>query len=186
MRLQPTYISQPSGADPLVRSRPPGRLLGMSAPLALLLIATTAWPADNPVSLRIVPSQAALKGARATQQFLAIAKYPDGAERDVTAESAWRLSNPALAKFVSPARLAPSADGALTLTATIAGQQAKSTVKIEDAAAIEPVTFRREILGIFTKRGCNTATCHGGVKGQGGFKLSANALYPRRRLPMDR
>ena len=38
--------------------------------------------------------------------------------------------------------------------------------------------FRREILGILTKRGCNSAICHGGVKGQGGFKLSANALYP--------
>ncbi len=31
---------------------------------------------------------------------------------------------------------------------------------------------------ILTKRGCNSAICHGGVKGQGGLKLSANALYP--------
>ena len=35
------------------------------------------------------------------QQFLAIAKYSDGTERDVTAEAEWRLSNPALAKFIS-------------------------------------------------------------------------------------
>src|SRR5262249_34816948 len=32
---------------------------------------------------------------------------------------------------------------------------------------------------IFTKRGCNSSDCHGSVKGKGGFKLSANALYPR-------
>jgi hypothetical protein len=126
-----------------------------------------------------MPPEALLKGARATQQFLAIAKYSDGTERDVTAEVEWRLSNPALAKFISPARVAPSADGTLTLTALLSGKQAKSTIIIEDAAASQPVTFRREILGVLTTRGCNNATCHGGVKGQGGFKLSANALYPK-------
>ena len=42
----------------------------------------------------------------------------------------------------------------------------------------KPIVFTRDIVGILTKRGCNSAVCHGGVKGQGGFKLSANALYP--------
>ncbi len=146
---------------------------------AFLTITSVGWPAVNLVSLRTMPPEALLKGARATQQFLAIAKYSDGTERDVTAEVEWRLSNPALAKFISPARVAPSADGTLTLTALLSGKQAKSTIIIEDAAASQPVTFRREILGVLTTRGCNNATCHGGVKGQGGFKLSANALYPK-------
>jgi hypothetical protein len=143
----------------------------------LLLIAGAAWPARL-VSLRTVPSQASLKGARASQQFLAIATYADGSERDVTGEAEWRLSNPALAKFTEPARLAPVADGNLTLTATFSGTQAKAALKIADAAAAQPLSFRREIAGILTKRGCNSAICHGGVKGQGGFKLSAGALYP--------
>jgi hypothetical protein len=145
---------------------------------ALLLIASAAWPATSPVSLRTVPAQAALQGARATQQFLAIATYSDGTERDVTADVEWRLSDPALAKFVAPGLLAPVADGNLTLLAAISGRQARSSVKIADAAVLQPITFRREILGILTKRGCNSAICHGSVKGQGGFKLSANALYP--------
>ncbi len=42
-----------------------------------------------------------------------------------------------------------------------------------------PFTFARAIEGIFTRRGCNDATCHGGVKGRGGFKLSVYGLYPR-------
>jgi hypothetical protein len=142
------------------------------------MLTSTAWPAAKVVSLRTIPAEASLKGARATQQILAIAKYSDGAERDVTADAEWRLSNPALAKFISPARLAPSADGTLTVTAVFSGAQAKSAIKIADASAAQPVTFRHEILGILTKRGCNSAICHGGVKGQGGFKLSANALYP--------
>lgn len=145
---------------------------------ALLLITNAAWPAAKLVSLRTAPVEARLKGARATQQFVAIAKYSDGTERDVTAEVEWRLSNPALGKFISLARVAPSADGSLTLTAALSGVQARSTLRIEDAAARRPVAFRREISSILTKHGCNNATCHGSVKGQGGLKLSASALYP--------
>jgi hypothetical protein len=126
-----------------------------------------------------MPPQAVLHGARATQQFLAIAGYSDGGERDVTAQVEWRLSSPALAKFISPGRLAPSKDGTLVLTAVLGAQHAQSTVRIEEAAVAPPVTFTREISGILTKRGCNAAMCHGGVKGQGGFKLSASALYPK-------
>jgi hypothetical protein len=146
--------------------------------IALLIATHAASAAGKLVSLRIVPAEARLKGARATQQFLAIAKYAGGTERDVTDEVAWRLSNPALARFVSVARVAPVANGSVTLSAVLSGHRAGSTLTIEDAALVEPVTFRREIAGILTKRGCNNATCHGGVKGQGGFKLSANALYP--------
>ena len=145
---------------------------------ALLAFAAAAWPAGKVVSLRTLPERAVLTGARATQQFVAIAKYADGTERDVTRQAEWRIEKPALAKFLSTARLAPVADGSLTLHATLSGATGHSSVKIEKAAASEPVTFRREIAGILTTRGSNNAICHGGVKGQGGFKLSANALYP--------
>jgi hypothetical protein len=138
-----------------------------------MLLAQAAWPA-----LRIVPERATLKGARATQQFVVIQTNADGTESDVTAQAEWVFSKTGLAKFVSAARLAPVADGALTLTAVVSGRRASASVKMEDAAAVQPVTFRREILNILTTRGCNSAICHGGVKGQGGFKLSANALYP--------
>jgi hypothetical protein len=145
---------------------------------AFLLAAAAAWPAAKIVSIRTVPERVRLNGARSSQQFLAIAEFSDGAQQDVTDQAEWRLSNPALAKFVALARLAPSADGAVTLTATFSGLQGKSAVTIANAAVAQPLTFRREILAILTTRGCNSATCHGGVKGQGGFKLSANALYP--------
>ena len=145
---------------------------------ALLALSASAWPAGKIVSLRMMPERAVLTGARATQQFVAIAKFTDGSERDVTAQAEWRIEKPALAKFLSPGRIAPAADGSLTLQATLSGATARSTVRIEKTAASQPVTFRREIAGILTARGCNNAICHGGVKGQGGFKLSANALYP--------
>lgn len=145
---------------------------------ALLAFTATAWPASKVISLRTMPERTVLTGARSTQQFVAIARFSDGSERDVTAQAEWRIEKPALAKFLSTARIAPVADGSLTLQAALSGATARSTVKIEKTAASQPVTFRREIAGILTARGCNNAICHGGVKGQGGFKLSANALYP--------
>jgi len=46
------------------------------------------------------------------------------------------------------------------------------------AQSVRPFSFPRDIGSILTKRGCNSTACHGGVKGRGGFKLSANGLYP--------
>ena len=39
--------------------------------------------------------------------------------------------------------------------------------------------FAREIGTILTRKGCNGASCHGGVKGRGGFKLSPGAFHPK-------
>jgi len=119
-----------------------------------------------------------LKGAQSAQQFLAVAKFSDGSERDVTEEAEWRVSDAGMARFVSTGRVVPSKDGKLSVTASFAGTQGESVLRIEEAQTIHPVSFTREISAILTKRGCNGAACHGGVKGQGGLKLSANALYP--------
>lgn len=146
--------------------------------LTILFVAIAAWPAATVTSLRTVPAEAAIRGAHATQQFLAIAKYSDGTERDVTSEAEWRVSAPALAKFLSDGRIGPLANGTLTITAAAGGKHSQASLRITDAALVRPVSFTREIEGILTRRGCNGAACHGGVKGQGGLKLSANALYP--------
>jgi hypothetical protein len=146
---------------------------------ALLLASIPAWAGAKAVSLKIVPAAATLHGARATQQFLAIATGADGAERDVTGEAEWRISDSALAKLAGPARLEAAADGDLSFSAVFEGLRAQSAVRIEASQAVRSFSFARDIGGILTKRGCNGAACHGGVKGRGGFKLSANGLYPK-------
>ncbi len=145
---------------------------------AFLLIAGAAWSQAKVISLHVVPAQTTLRGAQASQQFLAMAKYADGQERDVTGKVEWSLSDPGMAAFVSVGRVSPSADGSLSVTAAFSGRKAQSSVRIEQAKTIRPVTFTREISSVLTKLGCNGAACHGGVKGQGGLKLSASALYP--------
>lgn len=148
--------------------------------LLALVVLQSAAPGAAPVKfLRTIPAQTDLSGSGATQQFVAIATGLDGIERDVTAEAEWRVSHPVLATLSPTARLAAVRDGRLSVTATLAGMKAQSSVRIANAHTVRPVTFARDISAILTKRGCNGSACHGGVKGRGGFKLSANGLYPR-------
>ncbi len=144
------------------------------------LLAVCCVAAPQAVSLKTIPAEATLQFAGAQQQFAAIANYADGTERDVTDEVEWRLSNPALAKVVGTARIAATGDGALTVTAVLSkGVQSQASIQIHGSQQVRPFSFAQQIGGILTKRGCNQAACHGGVKGRGGLKLSANALYPK-------
>src|SRR5690242_15331084 len=40
------------------------------------------------------------------------------------------------------------------------------------AVAEEPVSFRREVMAVLSRAGCNQGACHGNLNGKGGFKLS--------------
>ena len=130
-------------------------------------------------SLRLVPQERTLWGAKASQYFLVIGKYSDGLERDVTAESRFSLSDSKVAKVDAEGRVLALADGSAVLTASLGGRSAKTEVRVAGSQETRPFGFARDIGGIFTKRGCTDSSCHGGVKGQGGFKLSLNAVYPR-------
>jgi hypothetical protein len=46
------------------------------------------------------------------------------------------------------------------------------------ARAEEPVSFRNEVMAVFSKSGCNAGTCHGNQNGKNGFKLSLRGQDP--------
>jgi hypothetical protein len=131
------------------------------------------------LSLRLVPENQTLSGANPSQRFLVLGKYADGLEREITSQSRFSISDPALARVDSNGRVHALADGRTMLTTSFGGLLANSVIQIKGMAAERPFSFARDIGGILTKQGCNDSSCHGGVKGQGGFKLSLNSLYPR-------
>ena len=131
------------------------------------------------LSVRLVPHQTTLWGARASQQFLVLANYADGLERDVTSQSLFALSDPQVATVDQAGKVSAQADGGTVLAVEFAGQVAKAKVRVEGSEEKRPFSFARDIGGIFTKKGCNSSDCHGSVKGKGGLKLSLDALYPR-------
>ena len=131
------------------------------------------------LSLSLMPEDATLWGSDASQRFVVLGKYADGLERDVTRDSRFSLSNPDSGEIEDSGRFLARRSGQVALTARFGGREVKATIRIEGAGEVRPFSFARDIGGIFTKRGCNNSDCHGGVKGQGGLKLTKNALHPK-------
>lgn len=129
--------------------------------------------------LRIHPPRAALWGANASQRFLALARDAEGVERDVSAQAKWTVSGSGKASADPSGKLIALAAGNVSLRAEFEGMRADSAIRIEGVEGKRPFSFGTDISGIFTRRGCNNSDCHGGVKGKGGYKLSANALFPK-------
>jgi hypothetical protein len=120
-----------------------------------------------------------LWGSQASQRFVVLGQYADGLERDVTTDSTFVVTNPSVAGLEPVGRIRALANGTTKLRAEIAGDSATAAIRVEQVEAIRPFSFSYDIGQILTKRGCNSAECHGGVKGRGGFKLSMDCLYPR-------
>ena len=131
------------------------------------------------VSIRVVPQDVTLWGAHASQHFMVLAGYADGLERDATSKARFLLSGADKGEIDGSGKFIARASGEIVLTAQFGGRSAKTTIHIENADQPRPFTFARDIGGILTQRGCNDTSCHGGVKGRAGFKLSVNALSPR-------
>ena len=147
---------------------------------SLGIAAAMALAQERVVSLRVEPvANRVLQGAGAAQQFLAIATLADGLERDVTEEAEWSVSDPARAAMARAGKLQAIGDGAVKVAARWKTLQAVSGARIEQASRAREFSFGLDIGGILTRQGCNGSSCHGGVKGRGGFKLSAGALHPK-------
>ena len=147
--------------------------------VCLVLVLPLSASSGKLLSLRVLPEGPTLWGANAAQRFIALGLYADGLERDVTSEARFTLSDDGIASIEEPGRLVARSNGRLTLRADLDGETAETRVTVSGAGEKRSFSFGRDVGAILTKRGCNTSDCHGSVKGKGGFKLSANALYPR-------
>jgi hypothetical protein len=142
--------------------------------------ATMAAAADpHLVSLSVEPGRRTLENAGSHQQLLAIGKYEDGSTRDLTGQAQWTVSDPSLASIDREGMLKAVADGKVAAIAIVDGQRATAQFEIYGTGAARTFEFAHDIGGILTRKGCNNSTCHGGVKGRGGLKLSSGALYPK-------
>ena len=147
--------------------------------LLALLSSVAAGAQLHTVGLRIEPGRRILQNAGSHQQLLALGAYEDGNESDLTDQAKWTASNTGVVEIAPGGMLKAIGDGKVTITAEADGHRAQAQFEVRNANAARPFEFGHDIGGIFTRKGCNGSTCHGGVKGRGGFKLSAGALYPK-------
>ena len=151
-------------------------LLGALGPSRVL--AEDRQPTAGIVSLRLMPEQVVLAGAGASQRFLVLATGPDGLDREVTAQATLSISHPEVASLGPEGKVVSISNGEATLRAELSGRSVVAAVRTSQSGKTDPVSFVTDITRILTKRGCNGSSCHGGVKGRGGFRLSSNAMHP--------
>jgi hypothetical protein len=119
-----------------------------------------------------------IRSRDARQQLIVTAIAADGTHTDVTRDAAWVISDPSVLAIDSTGMATPTADGDITVTATIGDQSATASVSVSGFATALPISFQNQIVPIFTKLGCNGGGCHGKSGGQNGFKLSLLGFYP--------
>ncbi len=151
----------------------------MRLPIAclVLLVAAGCALAQTPAKVAVYPPDVNLETARDRQSFVVQATYPDGLTRDVTAEAQISVANPALVKLDKFACL-PLADGQTELTVSFGGQTAKVPVKVANAKADRPISFKLDVMPVFLRAGCNQGGCHGAARGKDGFRLSLFGFDP--------
>jgi hypothetical protein len=101
-----------------------------------------------------------------------------GREHDVTAQAEIAVADGSVAEVRGGGRLFAAGDGTAEVRAALGSLQAAAKVIVNGSGETRPFSFASDIGGILTRRGCNGAGCHGGVKGQAGFKLSDNGVHP--------
>ena len=75
-------------------------------------------------------------------------------------------------------RSIPTANGQTTLQAQYDGQTAATPLAVRDVAVVRPVSFRRDVMPVFMRAGCNAGGCHGSARGKDGFRLSLFGFDP--------
>jgi hypothetical protein len=148
---------------------------------ALTVPAHAAAPTDlvgEPAALLAWPEAIMLAGPRASQQVIVTGRYADGSLRDLTTVCTWRPALPDLVAIRENGYLVPLHDGTTTLTIEAGGKSVEVPVTVKNAARAEPISFRREIIGVLSVAGCNDIRCHGAPSGKAGFRLSLWASDP--------
>ena len=62
--------------------------------------------------------------------------------------------------------------------ATASGRGADVSENASDVTNADSYSFRKHVLPIFAKQGCNSGACHGALAGKGGFRLSLRGYDP--------
>jgi hypothetical protein len=151
---------------------------GQGVALVALLLGA-AWPAEakpEPV-LEAFPPVIQLDSAKARQRLVVQATDPDGVTRDVTLRAAFKVSDQKVARF-DRGSVIPLTNGQTELRVTYAGHTAILPVVVSNATLQPPISFRLDVMPVFTRAGCNSGACHGTSRGKDGFHLSLFGFDP--------
>lgn len=134
--------------------------------------------APAPPSLRLSPPRLQLVGPESADQVLVWGANASGRPLDLTRDVQFRVE-PEGVVFVTPTgQVTPLQDGRTTITARQGDKTASIEIEVSGVSNPAPVSFRRDVIPILSKAGCNAGGCHGKAEGQNGFRLSIFGYDP--------
>lgn len=155
----------------------PNCLFATGAVLLWLTASVSARESKQASVLRAFPAEVRLDSAKAEQRVVVQLVDPDGVTRDVTTLATYKMTNSKLAK-IDRAKLVPLADGRTELKIKFGGQSTVLPVIVSNSAVQRAVSFKLDVMPVFTRAGCNAGACHGTSRGKDGFHLSLYGFDP--------
>ncbi|MBI2424321.1 MAG: DUF1553 domain-containing protein [Candidatus Hydrogenedentes bacterium] len=128
-------------------------------------------------TIAVYPPAAQLGNAEACQRLVVQQTRADGVTIDVTAQAQIVFKQEGIASWTD-LQLRPVADGETEAVITLGDQQLTVPVKVSNAAVVNPMSFRNDMIPVIMRSGCNTGGCHGSASGKNGFRLSLFGFDP--------
>ncbi len=148
--------------------------------IVMTLAASPAVRGEDGRTLRIHPREVRLASPEASEQLLVFAADDDGraADVDVTRKASYRVRDAGVVAVSASGRVDPIGDGRADISVRHHGREVLVSVEVRGIAVPSPISFRRDVIPILSKAGCNSGGCHGKAGGQNGFKLSVFGYDP--------
>jgi Protein of unknown function (DUF1549)/Protein of unknown function (DUF1553) len=148
------------------------------APIFLVgLLFVTGSLVSAAEQLQIFPTEIELCSAGAKQQAMVLRVFEDGTTEEITDKALVTVVDPAIATFHGGSVFS-KADGTTTIRAEYEGLAAEVPAKVTNSTQPNRVSFRKDIIPVLTRSGCNSGTCHGSSRGQDGFRISLFGFDP--------
>ena len=128
-----------------------------------------------PASLAVTPSAFTIRGVDNVQRLLATGSVQTEGKNssfDYSRAAVYASADEKVATVTADGVVVPHGNGKTEVRVTVAGKSAVAQVSVTDFGGEVPVSFRNQIVPIFTKHGCNSGGCHGKASGQNNFRLS--------------
>jgi len=151
--------------------------------LPLLFAVPVVHAADvvSPRTIEVVPRQAELNGPLSLLQMQVSGTSKSGRRIDLTHTARYEVLTPEILSVTETGRVIPRASGEGRLRVRHGQSVVDVPVLVQQMATA--VRFRRDVMPILSKAGCNQGACHGSQFGKGGLKLSLLGYAPEQDYP---
>ena len=129
------------------------------------------------IGLDVFPAAVSISSARDRQTIVAQIRHSDGITNDVSDQLQCEIENPELAKFNAGAFVGIQ-NGTTNAKIRCENFEVIVPIEIKNVTNDPAISFKNDIIPIFSKVGCNAGSCHGSARGKDGFRLSLYGFDP--------